>query len=229
MNIDNNINIFYIMRSSAIAAECLAAVLGIVFFYKYKNTILKYFLFYLIYIVFIENFGIYLYSYLSKNPLGDIDNNSIVYNIYNIVSFSYFLLLYRYFITNKSHKKWIYSFFIIYLVTVFINAFFENYLKEPQTIPYIVASILLIITIVFYFIELLNSRKVLHVKHNLLFWIAVGLLIYYIGNIPFRIVRGYYAHLADISILFLINISLTIVMNLCFIIGFIWSNKKQLY
>ena len=118
---------------------------------------------------------------------------------------------------------------ITYLVSFFINGFFENYLYEFQSIPYIIAALFTIITILLYFREILNSEKVLYTNKNLLFWIGIGLLLYFVGNIPFRILRNYYEYLTDATILFLINFTLTIVMNTCFIIGFIWSDKKQPY
>jgi len=120
-------------------------------------------------------------------------------------------------------------FIALYLISLIINGFYEDYLIQFQTVPYIVAAGFMIITITLYFTELLNSVKVLNTYKNLLFWISIGLLIFFVGNIPFRIVRNYYADQTDITILFLINITLTIIMNLCFIIGFIWSDKKQLY
>ena len=53
--------------------------------------------------------------------------------------------------------------------------FFENYYKEIQTIPYLIASIFLISSIIFYFLEILNTDKILYVHKNLLFWISIGL------------------------------------------------------
>ncbi|MCK8522518.1 hypothetical protein M0D21_13115 [Aquimarina sp. D1M17] len=100
---------------------------------------------------------------------------------------------------------------------------------EFQSLPYIAAATFIVISISIYFVEILNTEKVLYVKKNLLFWISVGLLLYYIGNIPFRILRNYYEYLTDATILVLLNIILAVIMNICFIIGFIWSDRKQLY
>ena len=102
-------------------------------------------------------------------------------------------------------------------------------MTEYQRLPYIAAAIFLIVTIFLFFMELLHSEKVLNAKRNLLFWISVGLLIYYVGNLPFRILRNYYIHLANATVLFLVNFVLTVIMNTCFIIGFIWSDRKQQY
>ncbi|WP_299256074.1 hypothetical protein [uncultured Aquimarina sp.] len=108
-----------------------------------------------------------------------------------------------------------------------INGFYENYFDQSQSLPYIIGAIFLLITIILYFIEILNSEEVLSAKKNLLFWISVGLLIYYVGNIPFRILRNYYAEVTDATLAILVNLTVGVVMYTCYIIGFIWSDKRQ--
>ncbi|TSE09741.1 hypothetical protein [Aquimarina algiphila] len=110
-----------------------------------------------------------------------------------------------------------------------INSFFENYINEYATMPYIIGASFVIISIIFYYIDILNSEKVLYVHKNILFWISIGLLIYYSGNIPFRIVRNYAGELLNAKVQFLVLCILSIVMNLCYIRGFIWSSKKRQY
>lgn len=207
----------------AILMEFVSAIVGTFYYSKYKDSPLKFLIFLLWYISINDLLGTYLAD------SGIVRHNAILYNIYHIINFTILFLIYRNFLKNKKVKLLINLFILIYISSFIINGVFENYLIKFQTIPYIIAASFMIITITFYFIELLNSIKVLNTNKNLLFWISVGLLIFFVGNIPFRIVRNYYADLADISILFLINIILTIVLNICFIIGFIWSDRKQLY
>lgn len=203
--------------------QVITAIVGTIYFYKYDKTILKYFLIILWYIAINDIFGLILKKYFG------FESVTLLYNIYYIIVFSYFMLLFRNFVSNKNRKKLIFIFLIIYLISSFINCFFENYLEEVATAPYIIGAILVIIAIIFYYIDILNSEKVLYVNKNLLFWISIGVLIYYAGNIPFRIVRNYVGELVDASIQYLVLVILTFVMNICFIIGFIWSSKKQQY
>jgi len=206
----------------AIGFEVFTALIGILFFYKIKHTkVLKYFVLSISYVAVNELIGLYI-----KLNEGI---NAIIHNVYNVITFSFFLILYRSYLKNPKRKKTVLIFIILYLTTFVINGFFENYLENHQRIPYIIGALFLVITISFYFIEILNSEKVLNAKRNILVWISVGLLIYYVGNIPFRILRNYYVELTDASALFLVNITLTIIKNVCFIIGFIWSEKKQPY
>jgi len=211
-----------LMRGGAFI-ELLTALIASIYINKYKNTALKYFILVLWYTVINEFVGIF---YLRDN----FDfNNAIIYNIYNILNFSYIYFLYAYYLNNKTNKKIALLFGILYILILIINGFFENYLIHFQRFPYIIAAFFVVIIIILYFREILNSEKVLHVKKNLFFWVSIGWLIYFVGNIPFRIVRNYYENLADASAIFLVNFTLTMIMNICFIIGFIWSEKKQHY
>ena len=202
--------------------ELITAVIASIYFYKYKNTFLKYFCFLLWYAVLNDISGVLIRDYISRY-------NAIIYNIYYCINFTYLFALYRHYIKNDKYKKLLLLFILFYYIILIINGFFENYIIEFLSLPYIAAATFIIISISIYFVEILNTEKVLYVKKNLLFWISVGLLLFYIGNIPFRILRNYYEYLTDATVLILLNVILATIMNSCFIIGFIWSDKKQLY
>lgn len=201
--------------------QLITALIGSIYYYKYKNTFLKYFLIFLWYIAINDIIG-----YILNNNSFEV---AWLYNIYYLIVFNYLIFLFRNYLSNKRHKKWIIILIILYNLSVLINSFFENYFDEFSIMPYIIGASFVIISIILYYVDILNSEKVLYVNKNLLFWISIGVLIYYSGNIPFRIVRNYGGELVDASIQFLVLCILTIVMNLCFIISFIWSNKKQQY
>ncbi len=209
------------LRTFIIIFQVIIAIIGSFYFYKYKNTFLKYFLIVLWYIAINDLLG-----FILKNNKYEV---AILYNVYYIIVFNYLMFLFRNYVSKKLHKRLILIFIYIYTFSFLINAFFENYLIEYSRAPYILGSCFLVTSIVFYYIDILNSEKVLNVKKNLLFWISTGVLIYYCGNIPYKIVRTYAKQLTDVSIEFLVLCILTIIMNLCFIIGFIWSDSKQQY
>ena len=205
-----------------VSFEVFTAIIGTVFYYKYRDEkILKLFIFLIWYVAINELVGLYL------KLNGEI--NAIIHNIYNLINFTFFLILYRYYIDNYKHKKIIMFMGIVYVLAFIINGFYENYFTEYQRFPYIIGGLSLVISVILYFIDLLNSEKVLKASKDLLFWISVGLLIYFVGNLPFRIIRNYYSQLADATIILLVNITLTFILNICFIIGFICSHKKQPY
>jgi hypothetical protein len=207
-----------------ILIELITAIIGTFFYKKYKETKLKYFIFYLWYSAINEIVvGIYLKRFMK------IEWGNLLYNIYYIISFVYLFILYKNYLNGKKNKNATVIFITSYIILLVINGFYQNYIYDLQIISYIAASGFLIITIFLYFFEILNSEKVLNIKKNLLFWISIGLVLYHIGNIPFRVLRNYYSDLTDATVSFLLGVFLVITMNICFIIGFIWSDRKQLY
>lgn len=211
------------VRNLAIFIELLSAVFSIVYYYKYKKVpILKFFPIILWYVFLNELLGFYIRIYIS-------DHNAIIYNVYYGIFFTYLFILFRKYLKRKKFKSVVTAFLIVYFFTFFIEGFFKNYLIEFQTIAYVLAAVQLIIIIILYFIEILESDKVLVVGKNLLFWISVGLLLFYVGYVPYRIIRNFYTELTHSSLLIAVNVTLTVIMNVCYIIGFIWSDRKQLY
>lgn len=218
MNLSNDFLTFCI--KIAVGFEVLAAIFATFFYYKYKNVIvLKHYVLILWYVVFNEFFGLYI-------RLNTDYSTALIHNIYNVIHFSFLFILFKNHLNHSFHKKITFISLIVYWCVLIVNGFYENYLIEFQRLPYIIAACSIVTIILLYFQEILNSDKVLHVNKNLLFWISVGLLIYYVGNIPFRILRNYYEYLTDATISTLVNIILGITMYACFIIGFVWSDKK---
>ena len=207
---------------TTITIEIITAIIGTIYYYKYKKSKLKDFIFILWYTALNELIG----GIILKRHYGI--SVEILYNIFYLINFLFYFYLYSQYLEKKQQKT-IYSFIFIYLASIFLNLFYQNYLNDLQTLPYIIAATLLIVTIMMYFYQILKSEKVLMVHKNLLFWISVGLLLNNAGNIPFRILRNYYSNLTDATVSFLLSIFLANILNLCFIIGFICSNRKQLY
>ncbi len=212
-----------IILYTIIALEIVTAIIGLIYFNKYKNTRLHHFGYILLYSAINELIaGIFLKRFLNFDV-------SLFYNIYYVIYFIYLFFVFKSFIVSKRYKGAIVVFTIIYLIILGVNGFYQNYLRELQIIPHIIASCFLIITIIFFYIEILRSSKILQIEKNLLFWISIGLLIHTIGSIPFRILRNYYSDLTNGNVSFLTTVILTLILNFCFIIGFICSDKKQLY
>jgi len=113
---------------------------------------------------------------------------------------------------------------IIYVIFYFYNyIFIQNTLHTSQTNPIIIGSIFIIISAIFLFVELLNSDDILIINKLLLFWVSIGVLLFYAGIVPIFVMADFlnYRGLFDYIIL-----SLNIIMYSCFIIGFIFSKKE---
>ncbi|MDX5586312.1 MAG: hypothetical protein QNK20_15610 [Aureibaculum sp.] len=221
-----NINL---IRDFVVYSELISAIVGTIYLYKYKNTYLKYFLLLLWFITITEFIGGYI---VENKILVYIDENGLVYNkwLSNIRRFVTFIILYYiYFKLLKTEvfKKWIKIFAIIFSIIYVLNwIFLQNFIKESPEIPQVIGSIFLVISILFYFIELLKSEKIMVFHRLLLFWISVGLLLFYTGTIPFMLKWNGYMIIPGVHKLFLIVYILAIIMYLTFTFGFIWSKKE---
>lgn len=210
-------------------SELLSAIVGTVYYLKYKHTVLKYFLFLLWYITITELIG----WYGSVNDVFGFYKDGIrystwMYNILRFITFSSLFYIYFRYLKNNLFKKSIKLFAIAYVIISILNwSLWQNFLFERSETPRIIGTIFLIITIIFYFIELLRSDKIVAFHKMLLFWISVGLLLYYSGTIPFVLKWNGYMLISGIHNLFLIQYVLAIIMYLIFTFGFIWSKKES--
>ncbi|EIJ37389.1 hypothetical protein JoomaDRAFT_0332 [Galbibacter orientalis DSM 19592] len=173
------------------------------------------------FIVIIEFLGKYYYQFFGANY--------IIYNIYHLINFCFLLFLYKNYVESNRYKKLISWFFYLYLAFFFGNLLFQNYFTQIQTVPFIMGALFVIISILFLFIEILRSDRVLYVTKNLLFWISVGLLLYFVGRIPTRIIKNYWEEISYYKSIYIVEYILSIIMNVCFIIGFICSEKNKQY
>ncbi len=216
----NEVELLIVLRKIAFGSECIAAITGLFFLFSYRTKgLLKWFSIFLIYI-FINDIIGYNTRHLFPNS-----NNLILYNISTTLTFLFLFFIYYQYTKEKTSKRFILYFMALYIITLFISGFYENYLNQLQSIPFLLGAFLLMTSIIFYYAELLKSEQVQEITKDLLFWISVGLLIYYIGKIPFRMVRDYYANHNDFSTLFILNSIFTIIMNSCFITGFLTHRK----
>lgn len=209
------------IRDFLIHFQIITAIFATVYYSKYRNSFLKYFLFLVWYTVLNDFFALYYYS-RSIN-----ENNAVLYNAYQIISFSYFFILFQKTVVAHQNKKIIACFTWCYIIVIFINLFYQNFIYDYLVIPYLVGGSFILISIILYFIEILNSDKIIFINKLMLFWISVALLFLYTGNIPLMVARNYYSESPTIPYILNVNYFLNFIVNLLYISGFIWSGKDQ--
>jgi len=188
---------------------------GILTFKKYKNSKLKYFLFFIFYAFLTELSSYYIGFILRKSTF-------LIYNIYILLSTIFYLLLFYFYIKRN-------NFFIKLMLIIFVAFYLYNYifiqntLYTSQTNTLLLGSIFIIISAIFLFVELLNSDDILIINKLLLFWVSIGIFLFYVGIVPIFVMADFlnYRGLFDYIIL-----SLNIIMYSCFVIGFIISKKE---
>lgn len=221
--------------------EILAASAGSYYLKKisprFKST--QYFVLFLWCTVCVEIFASYapvayfsdyeVFSFIAGTPF---ENNFWLYNIYNILSFSFLTLYFTSFLKNKYWK----SFFLVstigfIIVSGIIIISNGTFFKSPSKFVTITGTLLLFFSVVLFYFELLRSDLLLQLKRFLPFYISVGVLIFNLCTTPIDILSQYFS-IADGNELFVklhINVLLfaNIFMYSTFIFGFVICSKKK--
>lgn len=204
------------------ALYAIVFVISLIKYPIYKNTALKFLPLILLVTLITERVGKYL------GNIGDVPHNLALFNIYNFVYFSFFFYIFMKMIPNDRFKKYIKLGTVIFWLFFISDLVFTGIFNNSFARTYIAGSGILIFCIILYYINILQSSLVLLIKNDLLFWISVGLFLFYIGYIPIKIIKTYFYQATEFfSVLLVIQFSLIIVMYLCFLIGFLWMKKKS--
>ncbi|MFD1292872.1 hypothetical protein ACFQ5N_03395 [Lutibacter holmesii] len=111
-----------------------------------------------------------------------------------------------------------------YIVIVAIDVIFiENFITEGLINIMIIGSLFVVISVMLFFVELINRDEILEIQNSLIFWISIGVLLFNIGFIPIIIIAEFIAYRGVFSYIIL---TLNIIMSLCFITGFLVSKKE---
>lgn len=227
MNFDIVIDLF--KNDPFILFYGLASIVAIINYHKYYDTPLKYFPIFLLYTFINETLGGLIHHnrdfslYVSEFY---IDNNWLLFNIYDIVAHLYLFYVFWCFINNKRSKKFIVYGSALYILASITNPFFQDFMLHPQNYAYIIAGTILICSIILYFFNRKSLSKPIFSDKDILSWIGTGFLVFYIGYLPIEIIR-YYNQLHEFLYLREIHFSLIIIMYVCFIIGFIRMRRLK--
>ncbi len=120
----------------------ISTLTAVLFYGKYKHTVLKYFVWILLYNLINEISAKYVYYWL--------DRNVVMYNVYNTIFFLYFLYVFRSFVQSKTYKKWIFYSTVLFSVVTVVNAIVVNAYFDNLMTSYITGACLLIFCIILY-------------------------------------------------------------------------------
>jgi len=204
------------------AVEAAAAVTGIFFWRKVKNSHFKYFVIFLLYI-FLSDFA---------GPIIDafgVDNNGY-YDFFVIpVEFLFYYWLFYKSFNGMAYKQLVWACSAAYIISVLVDIlYFSKHNFFFYSFSYSIGNLLLLLLILLFFIQLTNSSGVLSYKRNMMFWICTGLLIYFLGSFPFYglrntfIAKYHHLHLVYSYVVFAFDY----LMYLMFALSFIWGKPN---
>lgn len=116
--------------------------------------------------------------------------NIIIYNIYSIFVLIFFSYVYYHQLQKARHKK-----IALYggagvLLSFFISCFFQNPLYTGLYYAKSMQSVLMVVLVLLYFKEKLPVKNAPPLKHNLMFWVSLGLIIFH-SVFPFLYLTGF--------------------------------------
>ncbi len=216
----------------------LTAISGSWYLHQTKNEKIRIFIHYLWLTVVVETLGGYTkvlqnnydYSWFVALKNSIFCRNSWLYNIYNFLSIGLLGIYYSDLLISKSFKIIVRSVFLIYCVFtlgyyMFSDAFFTMGLPFED----ILATVIITIYVICYFIELIRSEYILQYYKMPSFYISVALLLWHLSVTPLFIFNSYFravnTEFVTFRTLFLFYIN--IFTYICLTFGFLYSLHKS--
>ena len=219
--------------------ELIAAIGGAFYLFRKREIkpIIRIFVIFLWFSMFYDLAGFYStfayfynYEYLAFIKDTPIERNFWWYNIYHLISYSMYCLLFIYHLENEKKRKILKIIFLGYILTAIIYLFYSgDFFTSYSSYTMILGTFLLLICVGLYYFELLTSRKILNFYKEPIFYISVGSLIFYLVVTPLGI---YSMHISSLNPEFLqVYVIVLKVANIfmysCYTIGFLKGSEKQ--
>ncbi|SFZ94408.1 hypothetical protein SAMN05428642_104164 [Flaviramulus basaltis] len=219
--------------------EAFAALTGILTYKKYKNTVVKYFVYFLIYTFIQDSISqiytrIYLNYYVKGMGMTWLGSNYWWYTLFwNIGSSLFYLYYFSLILKIKSHKnilKITAILLIIYAFTIIVFNF-KYFIWHSFVSIDILNMLIIFLCVSFYFVKVLSSNKILEFYKSFNFYISTVILMWWLVTTPLIFYNHFYYYgidenfkLIQYTVLFVANVF----MYLSFILLLILykSNKK---
>ena len=150
------------IKNGILILQVVTAIVGTIYFSKYKHTILKYLLYLIWYVVINDTIAAYYSEYVCKY-------NASFYNVFQLVSFTLYLSIFKDAIKNLQFKKIISFFIVAYYVAFFINILISNFKEIYFSFSYVFGALFIITSIIMFYSEILNSDKIININKMLIF------------------------------------------------------------
>ncbi|PIF34563.1 hypothetical protein CLU81_5220 [Flavobacterium sp. 9] len=214
---------FEFLRSYIVYLALLSGIIGLFSLNKLPGKKAKFLVVLIWFSVLIEIVGYYFTQWTGLL-------NYYVYNFYMFVSFSAYILLIRSILLNRSYKFAGYIFLILFIASFFLNIwYFKENVNHSFIYSFAIGVLLVMILSCLYLVEIFNSDKILNFKKSVFFWYILGILVFHVPFLPFMLAINWFLIRQDESIFSLVLFILNFLAHSCFIIGFIWSEKKYNY
>ncbi|SNR42306.1 hypothetical protein SAMN04487979_105185 [Flavobacterium sp. ov086] len=214
---------FEFLRSYIIYLALLSGIIGLFSLNKLPGIKAKSLVILIWFSVLIELVGYYFTQWTGLL-------NYYVYNFYMFVSISAYILLIRSLLLKYTHRLAGTLFLILFIVSFFLNIlYFKKDVNHSFIYSFATGVLSVMIISCLYLVEIFNSDKILKFKKSVFFWYILGILVFHVPFLPFMLAINWFLIKQDESIFSLVLFILNLLAHSCFIIGFLWSEKKYNY
>jgi hypothetical protein len=205
--------------------ELTACIAGFLNWKKIKNSYWKWFPVYLAVIVAVEIVA-ELVNHVWKNRA---INHHLYFYFAIPLQFLFFFWLFSRWHTSVKEKRYCYIGAGIYIAAWIVEFFVLSQSRLSfLSFSYTIGNIVLLLLILRFFIIFINSNLILGYRSEMMFWVCLGLLVFYLTTLPFF---GLWNTLADkyssfFNNYYIVQLCLDCLMYLFFTIGFMLGKWK---
>ncbi|WP_294304711.1 hypothetical protein [uncultured Chryseobacterium sp.] len=208
-----------VLQESMIWIEGFTAIVSIIYFYRVKDQYWKYFSYYLIIIFLSEVFGKWGH-YL-------IDYDKPAFFNYFVIPLEFIFLYWLYAAKSFGKKNLFYIISALYLISFIPNEYFFKMKKIIFSFNYTFGCLILMILVVMEYYKQINSSEILNFSKNRMFYINLGVTLFYIGTLPFWTFFSILNEYKDLwNIYFNYFLISGIIMYLLFSTSIIWGKQN---
>ncbi|WP_299182429.1 hypothetical protein [uncultured Chryseobacterium sp.] len=217
------------LSNSSLFFEAIAAIIALLNYKSVKGQYWKYFAYYLVIIFLSEVIGKWGMDWIKfSDPVIENIKKAIYYN-YLVIPLQFIFFYWLYGIKSLKNNQLFWVFSILFVLSFIPN---ELYFKESKIVSsfnYTFGCLLLMIMVVMEYYKQINSDDIISFQKNKMFYINLGVTLFYIGTLPFftfylllyeenREIWDIYYSYYQISL---------IIMYALFSISFVWGKQNS--
>lgn len=199
--------------------QLITMIIGIYYISRLKKSYWKWFSFYLILICGQEFFWL-------LNPKIDRFYRETYY-IYLGIPIQYIFLYWLYAFKSLNKRILFITLTALFTCSLTIAAYFMN-IHEVYSVTTNVGTLLLIILFILESVKQIKTDEILKFKENKMFYINLGLILFYLGTYPYQIfIRELYEnHFAIWNVYYVYFLLSNCIMYLLFAASFLWGKTR---
>ena len=199
--------------------EFFSAVVGLFYFSKNKGTHWVWFIFYL-------NF-IFFFDFFSEEISNIMKLKKQYYFAYFIIPIQFIFFYWLYAIKSLKKISIFWSFSIIYFLSFIPIELYFSKLKVVYSFNLVIGTILLMVLIFMEFLKQIKNDDILEFSKNKMLYINIGLVLFYVGTLPFFGLYNLLINELEIWNAYYIYFMISnCIMYLLFAASFIWGKVK---